>query len=215
VDVFAGATAPFAIALGLTLAIALIEVAGLIMGLQPSAAIDGVLPDLDVPDVEAGVVDLGPLSSLLSWLNFGRVPALVVLILLCASFGLAGFIEQDLLRRIFGTPLDPWLASVPAAIAAAFCTRYLGRAIARVAPREETDAVSTGTFLGRVATVFRGTASAGNPAEAKLTDTRGKTHYLLVEPDEPGAVYGEGSQVVVIRQQGSVYRVITSLKPQG
>ena len=51
------------------------------------------------------------------------------------------------------------------------------------------------------------------PAEAKLTDIHGKTHYLLIEPDEGEPSMPEGSEVVIIRQQGSVYRAISKLKP--
>ena len=211
-DVFAGETAPFAVALGLTLAIAFIELLGLVLGAQPSAMVDSALPDFDadVPDV-----DLGPLSQSLSWLSFGKLPALVVLILISASFGLIGFAGQEALRRVLGFAIDPWLASVPAAIGAAFVTRHAGLALARIMPKEETDAVSTKAFVGRVATVFRGVAAIGHPAEAKLTDIHGKTHYVLIEPDEGEASMPEGSEVVIISQNGPVYRAITKLKPAG
>ena len=209
-DVFASETAPFAVAIGVTLAIAAIELLGLLLGTQPSAMVDSALPDLDtdIPDVE-----LGPLSQSLSWLSFGRLPALVVLILLTASFGLCGFALQEALRQVLGFALDPWLASIPAAIGAVFATRHVGFAIARIMPKEETEAVSTKAFVGRVATVFRGVAGPGAPAEAKLTDIHGKTHYLLIEPEEGETVMPEGSEVVIIRQQGSVYRAISKLKP--
>ena len=211
-DVFAGETAPFAVALGLTLAIAFIELLGLALGAQPSAMVDSALPDFDadVPDV-----DLGPLSQSLSWLSFGKLPAVVVLILISASFGLIGFAGQEALRRVLGFAIDPWLASVPAAIGAAFVTRHAGLALARIMPKEETDAVSTKAFVGRVATVFRGVAAIGHPAEAKLTDIHGKTHYVLIEPDEGEASMPEGSEVVIISQNGPVYRAITKLKPAG
>lgn len=212
-DIFAGETAPFAVALGLTLAIAVIELVGLLMGMQPSAVVDGALPDLDIPDADAPEMEMGALSQLLSWFNFGRLPALVVLLLLTTSFGLLGFAGQEALRRTMGFALEPWVASIPAALGAAFVTRHVGRALARIIPKEETDAVSTKAFIGRVATVFRGEASAGRPAEAKLTDIHGKTHYLLVEPDEAAMVLPEGSEVVLIRQDGPVYRGITRLKP--
>ena len=209
-DVFASETAPFAVAIGVTLAIAAIELLGLLLGTQPSAMVDSALPDLDtdIPDVE-----LGPLSQSLSWLSFGRLPALVVLILLTASFGLCGFALQEALRQVLGFALDPWLASIPAAIGAVFVTRHVGFAIARIMPKEETEAVSTKAFVGRVATVFRGVAGPGAPAEAKLTDIHGKTHYLLIEPEDGETVMPEGSEVVIIRQQGSVYRAISKLKP--
>jgi len=216
-DVFASATAPFAVAIGLTLAIAVIEMIGLLIGIHPSSAIDSALPDfhvdVDVPHLDVGHLELSPLSQTLTWLSFGRVPALVVLILMAASFGLIGFIEQEFLRQSFGFMLDPWLASIPAAVGAVFATRHGGRLLGRIMPREETDAVSTAAFVGRIATVFRGQASAGRPAEAKLSDIHGKTHYLLVEPDEAEQVFPEGSEVVIIRQEGSVYRAITRLKP--
>nr|WP_295888848.1 YqiJ family protein [uncultured Devosia sp.] len=209
-DVFASETAPFAVAIGLTLAIAFIELLGLLLGAQPSAMVDSALPDLDadIPDME-----VGPLSQSLSWLSFGKLPALVVLILILASFGLCGFALQEALRRTLGFALDPWLASVPAAIGAAFVTRHVGLAIARIMPKEETEAVSTKAFVGRVATVFRGVAGPGTPAEAKLTDIHGKTHYLLIEPDDGEPAMPEGSEVVIIRQQGPVYRAISKLKP--
>ena len=209
-DVFASETAPFAVAIGVTLAIAAIELLGLLLGTQPSAMVDSALPDLDtdIPDIE-----LGPLSQSLSWLSFGRLPALVVLILLTASFGLCGFALQEALRQVLGFALDPWLASIPAAIGAVFVTRHVGLAIARIMPKEETEAVSTKAFVGRVATVFRGVAGPGAPAEAKLTDIHGMTHYLLIEPEDGETVMPEGSEVVIIRQQGSVYRAISKLKP--
>jgi hypothetical protein len=211
-DVFAGETAPFAVALGLTLAIAFIELLGLVFGAQPSAMVDSALPDFDADMPE---MELGPLSQSLSWLSFGKLPALVVLILISASFGLIGFAGQEALRRVIGFAISPWIASIPAAFGAAFVTRHAGLALARIMPKEESDAVSTKAFVGRVATVFRGVAATGHPAEAKLTDIHGKTHYVLIEPDEGEASMPEGSEVVIISQSGPVYRAISKLKPAG
>lgn len=180
------------------------------LGAQPSAAVDSALPDFDA---DVGEIELGPLSQTLSWLSFGKLPALVVIILFTASFGLIGFAGQEVLRRTLGFALDPWVASIPAAIAAAFATRHLGLGLARIMPKEETEAVSTKAFVGRVATVFRGIARVGHPAEAKLVDIHGKTHYLLIEPDAGEVDMPEGSEVVIIRQEGPVYRAITRLKP--
>ncbi len=209
-DLFAAETAPFAVALGLTLAIALIELIGVLIGLSPSEAIDNTLPDADpdVPDLQ-----LGTLSQFLTWLSFGRLPALIVLILLTTSFGLGGYVLQEAMRRIFGFALEPAIASAPAAIFSLFATHHLGHWLGRLMPREETEAVSTADFIGRVATVFRGTASAGKPAEAKLTDIHGKTHYVLVEPDDNKQLLSEGSEVVLVRREGPVFRAIVRLKP--
>jgi hypothetical protein len=217
-DFFAPETAPFAVALCVTAGIAVIEAIGLITGLSASHAIDGALPDMDVghvhidsAHVEGGHIE--PLGHVLSWFSFGRVPSLVILILLFSSFGLAGFIEQEFLRRTFGIALHPLTASIPAAVAAAFAARYGGRVIARLIPRDETDAVSRSSFLGQIATIVRGEARLGHPAEAKLRDIHGRTHYFLVEPDEGEPAFGAGSEVLIVRQSGSVFRAVTRLKP--
>ncbi|PXA98741.1 hypothetical protein DMC47_07155 [Nostoc sp. 3335mG] len=207
-DLLAPETLPFAVALALTLAIALIELAGVLIGLSPSEAIDSTLPDADAPDIE-----LGPLSQFLNWLSFGRLPALVVLIVATTSFGLSGFVLQEAMRRLLGFLLDPAVASVPAVIIAIYLTHHLGHALSRIMPREETDAVSSAEFIGRVATVFRGTANSGMPAEAKLTDIHGKTHYVLVEPEDTALSLPEGSEVVLIGREGPVFRAIVKLKP--
>jgi hypothetical protein len=209
-DLFAAETMPFAVALGLTIAIALIEVVTLLAGLSASEAVDGALPDLQ-PD--APEVDMPALSQLLGWLSFGRLPALVVVILATTSFGLSGFIIQELMFRAFGFALQPAIASVPAAVATLFSMHHVGHWLGRLMPREQTEAVSTSEFIGRVATVFRGTATSGQPAEAKLTDIHGKTHYVLVEPEESDLALAEGSEVVLIRQKGPVYHAIIRLKP--
>jgi hypothetical protein len=74
--------------------------------------------------------------------------------------------------------------------------------------QEESDAVSRDTFIGKVAVVVRGEARKGFPAEAKLRDLTGATHYVLVEPDEENAVLSAGSEVLLVEQAGAVFRAI-------
>lgn len=207
-DLFAAEMAPFTVALGLTLAIALIELLGVLIGLSPSEAVDSTFPDFDAPEVE-----LAPLSQFFNWLSFGKLPALIVLILATTSFGIGGFIVQEVARALLGAPLAPAVATAPAGIFTLFSMHHVGQALARIMPKDQTDAVSTAEFIGRVATVFRGTASSGQPAEAKLTDIHGKTHYVLVEPDDEQQLLGEGSEVVLVRREGHVFRAIVRLKP--
>lgn len=225
---FAPENAPFAVALSLVALIALLELAGLVLGFSPSHAIDSQIPDLHVPDVHAEAdstghlsalgVDAhgmpetaaGPLSQVLGWLCIGRVPILVLLIVFLCAFGAVGFIVQVLARSLAGFALPPALVSIPAFVAAVPAVRYAGLGLARIMPKEETDAVSRTTFIGKVATVIRGEARRGLPAEAKLRDSRGKTHYVLVEPDDDATTFAQGAEVLIVQQAGSIYRVIAN-----
>lgn len=206
------ALAPFTIAIGVMLAIATTEAMGTLFGISPSGLVDQMLPDIDVdadvdidadadaPDADGG----GMLSSVLGWLCVGRVPFLVLLVAFLTAFGLAGIVVQTGTFSIAGLYL-PLILAVPAAMfLALWPTRWLAMTLAAWMPKEETDAVSSCTFIGRVATITRGIARSGIPAEAKLRDSHGQMHYVLVEPDNPGASFEQGSEVLLTSQSSAI-----------
>ncbi|MEZ5816207.1 MAG: YqiJ family protein [Hyphomicrobiaceae bacterium] len=214
----APALAPFTVALGVMFLIALAEVLGTILGLSPAGLVDQLVPHADV-DADADVslgndsVDAsgGWMSGLLGWLCVGRVPVLVLFVALLTCFGLAGFVVQSSARSLVGGHLPALVAVVPALMLALPPTRWLALGLARLIPKEETDAVSTRTFIGRVATITRGVASPGTPAEARLRDATGHTHYVLVEPDEPDARFEQGTEVLITSQtSASRFKAIRS-----
>ncbi|VTR48045.1 Inner membrane protein yqiK [Serratia fonticola] len=105
----------------------------------------------------------------LSWLHIGRLPLLVIIVLFLGGFSLSGLI----LQWLAGGELPVWLAVIVAFIVAVFSVRWCGRGIARYLPRDESSAVSTDSFVGRMAIMTSATATAGSPAEARLTDEHG------------------------------------------
>jgi hypothetical protein len=195
--------APFTIALLLMALILAFELAGALFGAPASELLDKALPDLD-----ADAPDPGPLSGLLSWLYVGRAPLLILLAAFLVAFGLSGFILQSILRGVFGFYVWGWLAAIPALLAALPFTRVVGQFFSRILKQEESDAVSLETFVGKVAVVVRGEARRGFPAEAKLRDLTGTTHYVLVEPDEDDGVFSSGSEVLLVEKAGAVFRAI-------
>jgi hypothetical protein len=225
---------PFAVALGIMLAIALMEGVGLIFGVAVSGLVDALLPDFDIPDIEIEAPDLeadadislhapdldaaldvpadmGPFTYFLSWLSFGRVPALVLLVAFLTSFGITGLATLSIAQSITGLIIPGWLAAIPAVMIALPGTRYLGKGLGAIIPKEETEAVSTEGFIGKVATIIRGEARRDLPAEAKLKDKHGLTHWVLVEPDEDDAAFSAGDDVLIVSQSGSRYRVIKNI----
>ena len=213
--------APFVIALMVMIFIAALEGVSLMFGAAVSGLLDGILPDFDLPDLDmdvdadidadidvSGLDSVGPLTYLMSWLSFGKAPALVLLVAFLTVFGLSGLVIQSSALGTTGLMLPGWLASIPAFALALPGTRYLGRAFGAVMPKEETEAVSTERFIGKVATIIRGRAKRDLPAEAKLKDRHGLTHWILVEPDEDHEEFATGDEVILVSQAGSVYRVI-------
>lgn len=204
----------FVISLYVVVAAAFMEVIGLIFGASIGGLIDDLIPDFDAPDVDAPDSSLsvggigGSFANVLSWLNIGKLPVLVVLILFCASFGIIGLTIQAVLLQTIGEMMPAPIAAAPAALLALTPVRYVGRALAKVMPREETYADSRAAFVGRVATVVRGVARAGKPAEAKFIGPHGRTHYVLVEPSSSNETFEAGSRVRLTRLRTASFEAV-------
>ena len=144
----------------------------------------------------------------LAWLGFGRVPLLVVLVLLLASFGVIGLIGQQLAHDIAGLLLPSWIAVPGAAALALPVTGVSARLLAPILPQDHTTAIDVDDLVGSGATILTGRATTGSPARAKVEDWHGQVHYLMVEPDNAGQVFEEGERVLLVRRERDVFRAI-------
>lgn len=198
---------PFAVALAVVAFIALLEIIGLLIGLAPSHALDNMMPDLDhgphLPDAGDGW-----LASSLEWLAVGRVPVLVLIIAFLTAFGISGLVIERIAHALTGFYIPGLFASIGAFLLALPATRTIGFGLARVLPHDESDAVSMDELVGRIATVTSGTSQRGLPAEAKVTDRHGKSHYIRVEPDLDADIFATGEKALVVARHGHLFRVI-------
>ncbi|MEM7460037.1 MAG: OB-fold-containig protein, partial [Pseudomonadota bacterium] len=129
------------------------------------------------------------------------------------GFGLTGLIVQETSQSLLGLYIWPILVAIPAFMVALPTTRYLGLTISKIMPKEETDAVSRKAFIGAVAIIIRGEAELGKPAEAKLRDVHGTTHYILVEPDQTGLKFAQGNEVLLVKKSGSIFQAVINTNP--
>jgi hypothetical protein len=205
---------PFTVALAVMFGIAILEGVTVLMGFALSGVLDALLPDFDVDfDMEVELESPSSISRMLSWLRVGKVPMLMLLIVFLTGFGLIGLALQSTLQGSFGFLLPNWLMSIPAFVLALPVVRIFGGALNRIMPNDETDAVSADSLVGRLATITLGTAASGSPAEAKVRDIHGTTHYVMVEPDMAGESFAAQSSVLLVRNEGAVFKAITNPNP--
>ena len=153
-------------------------------------------------------------GGFLGWLHIGRVPLLVLIVLFLTGFAIVGLTLQWMVAGFAGAPLPPLLASVVAAAGSLPVVHFLGSQIGRHIPRDETSAISEDSFIGRVARLTAASAMAGQPGQAKLTDEHGRTHYLLVVPDDPEDRFAQGDAVLIVsRASGSLFHAIRNPRP--
>jgi hypothetical protein len=195
---------PFGIGFALIVGIALLEGLGMLVSLSPSNYLDHLLPEIDG--------DTG-LDRVLGWLHMGKVPALVLLLLFLSGYTVFGYSLQVVANGLFGGYLPAWLAGLLAVPAGMATVRGLGALIAHIIPRDETSVVSEQSLVGRVGVVISGVARRGLGAQARVKDSQGRSHYLMVEPDIDDEVFGEGTQVLIVRKAGAFYRCIANPHP--
>lgn len=188
---------PFVAALVLMLLIGAVEALGLGGGMAVGEGIEGLDGDVNVET-----------PSLLSWINVGRLPLLMLIVVFLFGFGMTGLIGQRMVAALIGQP-GPWFLAGPLAFAVALpVTRVFGRGVARIMPRDETTAVSRDSLVGRVAVIVTGDARQASAAQARVRDEHGQVHYVMVEPDNATDVFAQGSSVLLVRHAGAKYFAI-------
>jgi hypothetical protein len=205
---------PFTTALALMLGIGALEGLSLLFGATLSSVLEHDSPvhlDADVAEIDAP----GWSAQVLSWLHVGKVPMLMLLVIFLTAFGLIGLTLQALISGFFAKLLPAWLATIPALVLSLPVVRGTGGIVKRIMPRDETDTVSEDSFVGRVATITLGRATPGSPAQARLRDQHGTTHYVMVEPDQAEETFEAGQQVLLVRRQGALFRALAGTGTEG
>ncbi len=214
---------PFSLALGLLFGLLALElvavlVGGTVFGLGNDAefdievdagldsGLDGAdLDTLDLDAVDAEAPDVAADSGAGDWLGLSRAPTMVWVAALLLAFGLTGLVVQTITGGIIPAGLTAIGAGV---IGVGFAKRF-ARTFARLIPKSESAAMSERSLGRRKGVVSQGTAARGKPAEVRVTDGHGNTHYLRAEPLRDEIEIPQGTEVLVMRRAGQdSYRLI-------
>ena len=78
----------------------------------------------------------------------------------------------------------------------------------KIIPKDESSALKEESFVGQMATITLGKASKGSPAEAKVTDHHGQTHYFMIQPESEEEIFQQGEQVLLSKPAPSGFFAI-------
>jgi hypothetical protein len=192
----------FSCALGIVIALFILEMAGMFFGVSLLGLVDDQAAlDADA-DTSSGFTEFG------SWLALDRVPLLVWLVLLLTTFGTAGLTFNFLSLTLLDTYFARWLITLLAVVAGLFFTARFGTFISRLLPKQESSATTADELVGTVGHITVGVARQNSPAEGKFIDAHGQPHYLLVEPLEPDEQFSQGEKILLIQKRD--YRWLAS-----
>ena len=193
----------FSVAILVMLGLTAVEAVSVMLGAGVSHAVDNLFHLHVDHDVHAG--HAAHAGGFLGWLHVGKVPLLILLIIFLTAFGVTGLLIQAVTRSVAGIYWPGVVAAVPAFVLAVPVVRGVGGLFVRLVPRDETTAVSEDSLVGRVAVITVGVASGNAPAEGRVRDEHGQTHYVMVEPDIAGERFPTGTEVLLVKRAGAKF----------
>jgi len=193
---FAPECTPFAIAAAMLAGLTVIEILAMLLGFSISEMIGK--PHVPNTDGHEGV------AGLLSWLNVGGVPILILILMALGFFAMTGFVIQAIANALWA-PLPALVASIPAIVLAAPMVRSSSRAVARIVPRDETYAVDLSEFVGRTAEVAIGPLDQGLPGRVRLKDAHGNWHSLRARAAKDQPPLAVGARVLLVDRAADIF----------
>ncbi|ENN89808.1 hypothetical protein RHSP_82763 [Rhizobium freirei PRF 81] len=191
--------APFAVAAMILIGLTAIEILSMLLGFSLSELIGK--PHFDGHE--------GALAGLLSWINIGGVPLLILIMLLLGMFAITGFAVQTVADSI-SAPLPAIVAVVPATVLTIPLVRGSTRTIARLIPRDETYAVDTADFVGRTGTVTIGPLDQGLPGRVSVKDAYGNWHQLRASAAKGENPLPIGAKVLLVDRKADIFIAVSA-----
>lgn len=180
----------FTIILMLVLTLAIIESLHLYFKLSPAQRLQQLFPEQQQKLLYfMGIKDLSFFSVLLVWL---------------INFAIAGYFLQVVCFYYLHHFVNAMWLVFPAFCLASFLTQPIVHWFNQLLPNTPSKETQTELcLLGRVATIYNGTARPGISAQARVRDELGQLHYVQVEPE-----FGEltvNSDVILFGKNESIY----------
>jgi Protein of unknown function (DUF1449) len=192
---------PFAIAAAIMIALGAIELLTMIVGFSISGlAGKDIVVDAQSHDIIGG---------LFLWINAGRLPLLILLILALGVFSIEGFLLQGIAHALGGT-LPVAVAALAAGAGSVPVIRITSRGVARIIPRDETYAVSEADFVGLLAEVSVGPLDQGLPGRVRLKDVFGNWHTVAARAGANSDPLPVGASVLLVDRDARSFIAISA-----
>src|SRR5689334_17743420 len=192
---------PFAVAAAIMVALGGLEVLTTMVGLSISEQIGH--------DVSIEADQHNGLSGLFLWINAGRLPLLILLILVLGIFSTAGFLLQGIAHAL-GFIIPVSIVALAAAAGSVPVIRTTSRGLARIIPRDETYAVNDADFVGQVATVTVGPLDQGLPGRVRLKDVFGNWHTVSARASHDSPSLAVGASVLLVDRDAKGFVAIAA-----
>jgi hypothetical protein len=192
---------PFAVAAAIMVALGGIELLTTLVGLS--------IGELFGKDFEVDADHHNALGGLFLWINAGRLPLMILIILALGLFSIAGFLLHGIAHGL-GVTLPAWIAALVAAAGSIPLIRTTSRGIARIIPRDESYAVNEADFVGHIGEVTIGPLDQGLPGRVRLKDVFGNWHSVPARASHDSTALAVGASVLLVDRDARSFIAISA-----
>ena len=192
---------PFAISAAIMVTLGGIELLTMIVGFSISELIG--------KDFALETESHSAIGGLFLWINAGRLPLLILMILALGVFAISGFLLQAVAHSV-GTAVPVTLAAIAAIAVSLPAIRVTSRSIARIIPRDETYVVDEADFVGHVGEVSIGPLDQGLPGKVRLKDVFGNWHSVAARASPESTPLPVGASVLLVDRDARSFIAISA-----
>ena len=192
---------PFAISAAIMVTLGGIELLTMIVGFSISELIG--------KDFALETESHSAIGGLFLWINAGRLPLLILMILALGVFAISGFLLQAIAHSV-GTAMPVTLAALAALAVSLPAIRVTSRGIARIIPRDETYVVDEADFVGHVGEVSIGPLDQGLPGKVRLKDVFGNWHSVAARASPESTPLPVGASVLLVDRDARSFIAISA-----
>jgi hypothetical protein len=192
---------PFAISAAIMVTLGGIELLTMIVGFSISEFIG--------KDFALETESHSAIGGLFLWINAGRLPLLILMILALGVFAISGFLLQAVAHSV-GTAVPVTLAALAAMAISLPAIRVTSRGIARIIPRDETYVVDEADFVGHVGEVSIGPLDQGLPGKVRLKDVFGNWHSVAARASPESTPLPVGASVLLVDRDARSFIAISA-----
>jgi hypothetical protein len=192
---------PFAIAAAIMAALGIVELLTSLVGFS--------IGELVGKDMALETDSHSALGGLFVWVNTGRLPLLILIVLALGVFSIEGFLLQGI-AHILGTAVPVPIAALAAGAGSIPVIRTASRGIARIIPRDETYAINDADFVGKIAVVTIGPLDQGLPGRVRLKDVFGNWHSVAARAGPDSTALPVGASVLLVDRDARSFTAIAA-----
>jgi hypothetical protein len=192
---------PFAVAAAIMVVLGGIEVLTTLVGLS--------IGELFGKDIDVDADHHTGLGGLFLWINAGRLPLLILIILALGLFSIIGFLLHGIAHGL-GLTMPVWIAVPVAAAGSIPLIRAASRGIARIIPRDESYAVNESDFVGHIGEVAVGPLDQGLPGRVSLKDVFGNWHSVAARASHDSNALPVGTSVLLVDRDAKSFIAISA-----